>query len=110
LKLYSIFLMKRSKSDAFPTSEIRSIISEIVQSTLPEKERLIHFEKLYPDFLKHHALLCTMACKGNFDMGHFEYMMQMRDKINNKEETEESASVKVGQVLFNQYVEPVIKE
>jgi len=88
------------------TSEIRKIVKEITESKLPNKERLILFEKKYPDFAKQFDVLLKMACAPEFDMNRFNYMMDMRDKVINKIETEESASVKVGQDLFDEYVKP----
>jgi len=88
------------------TGEIRKIIKEIVESKLPNKERFIFFEKKYPDIVKQFDLLIRMACSPDFDLDRFNYMMDMRDKVINRTETEESASVKVGQDLFDHYVKP----
>lgn len=95
-------------SELIETSEVKRVIKEVIASKLPSKERYIHFEKKYPEFTNHLSTLVQMACEPDFDMERFNYMMEMRDKISNKQETEDSASVKVGQTLFDKFVTPVI--
>lgn len=95
-------------SELIETSEIKRIVGEILSSKLPSKERYIHFEKKYPEFTNHLSTLVQMACEPGFDLERFNYMMEMKDKIANKQETEDSAAVKVGQSLFNEFVTPVI--
>jgi hypothetical protein len=90
------------------SKEIRNIVKEIRESKLQSKERIIYFEKKYPEFAKQFGILIEMASEPDFDVNRFNYMMDMRDRIAEKKETEESASVKVGQVLFNEFVQPVI--
>lgn len=95
-------------SELIETSEIKRIIKEVLDSKLPSKERYIYFEKKYPEFTNHLSTLVQMACEPNFDLERFNYMMDMKDKIANKQETEDTASVKVGQKLFDEFVTPVI--
>ena len=95
-------------SELIETAEIKRIVNEILSSKLPSKERYIHFEKKYPEFTNHLSTLVQMACEPGFDLARFNYMMQMRDKISNKQETEDSAAAKVGQSLFDEFVTPVI--
>lgn len=107
-------MSKRSRADEetaqISSDEINSIINEVVLSKLPQKERALYFEKQYPEFAKVHGVLLNMACEPDFDFAQFKYMMEMREKIFAKEESVESASTKVGQSLFNEFVQPAMKK
>lgn len=91
------------------SEEIKSIVNEISKAKMTQKERMVYYEKKYPEFSKNYSMLFNMACEPGFELERFEYMMNMRDRIINKEETLDSASTKVGQVLFDKFVKPVIK-
>lgn len=105
--------MKRSEPEEthehLSSSEIIEIVDDIYNSKMPTKEKLVYYEKKYTDFSKHYDHIFKFACESDFDYKRFRYMMDMRDNIFvNKTETVETASVKVGQVLYDQFVKPKI--
>lgn len=102
--------MKRSRGTTyFATGDILRIVKEIRQvvesNEYPtENTRREVLEKRYPEFATRHAHLFTMACETNFDMDRLEFMLNLRDKVENKKVTFEDASKTVGQVMFDSYI------
>ena len=106
-------LQDQTEKDNFvspPTSEIKKLVLEIVNSTLPEAEKLESYKASHPWLFKYYPTLFKMACKGvsEFNMTHFKYMLGMMTNIENNDITEQSASEEVGQKFFNQYVAPIV--
>lgn len=53
-------------------------------------------------------MLYEKICEDDFDMDRFKYMIELREQIHKKQQTVESASMEVGQRLFNIYVKPIV--
>jgi len=103
---------KRNHSDVDETSltadEIIKIVSEMRDMDALPKDRARYFKNKYPDFVERYPMLFEMACQTSFDMERFEYMINLKMKIDKKEDTVENASKEVGQKLFDTYVKPKI--
>lgn len=87
------------------TQQIIDIVGEIQLSNITEDRRLSHFTGVYPDFAEMYPTLLEMACKRNFEIDKFKYMMNLRFEIENKNRTVEDTSKEVGQKFFDKYVE-----
>lgn len=105
-------MSKRSRNDAIDehmdSKEIRTIVLEIACAAGSPKEKEAFFRKRHPEFAESYPALFEMACRPGFDMNRFIYMMEMREKVMQRERTVEDASMEVGQALFNEYVKPVL--
>ena len=87
------------------TQQIIDIVGEIQLSNLSEDRRMSHFKEVYPDFAEMYPTLLEMACKRNFEIDKFKYMMNLRFEIENKSRTVEDTSKEIGQKFFDKYVE-----
>ena len=84
-------------------SEIIEIINDIQSSTASNKEE--YFQDKYKDFKSKYSNLYTMTCQGKMDMKMLEYMLDMMEKINNKQTTQHEADIVIGQEIFNKFVD-----
>lgn len=84
--------------------EIIKIIEDIQKSPIDYKDKETHFSNIYPDFKEIYPFLFSMACKPNFDYNKFNYMMNLRNEIINKNLTVEDASKTVGTKFYNMYM------
>lgn len=84
------------------------IAKEIQASPLSEQERMKEFKNTYDDFFTKYPNLFEMCCKPNCNMQMLEYMMEMLEKVHGNDTSQDDASVKVGQMLFDTYVNPVL--
>jgi hypothetical protein len=82
--------------------QIMTIVRTISQSEVKDKET--HFSSLYKGFKKKYPILFDLACRSGQSMD-IETLSFMLDKLNNKETTQEDASVVVGQQVFNKFVD-----
>jgi hypothetical protein len=90
-----------------PESIIK-IVNFIQSSDVPNKEEF--FAAKYKNFKKNYPVLFDVACRPEpIDQNMLNMMIQMVSKIHNKELTQHDASVNVGQVLFDKYVDPIVK-
>lgn len=87
-------------------TELRKLISEIKESKQSNKEQ--HFGNLYPEFKKKYPVMFKLACNGQLDKQNIEFMLTMLEQVQNKEKSQHDASVVVGQMLFDKYVDPQI--
>ena len=78
------------------------------------KKSFIEFETMmkekYPVFSEKYPEIFKQAIMGTLDMGMFKYMLIMLKQMESGSITEHNASVKVGQVLVDKYVKPLIDE
>ena len=101
-----------SLGSAMKSDDIINIVNDIIATSSmlgsAQDSKNILSEK-YPEFCKAFPILFASACEPGFDIKRFIYMMHMRDKVTNKTTSFEEASKAVGQALFDEYVQPVIK-
>jgi hypothetical protein len=62
----------------------------------------------YPLFAEHYPTLLELSLKDNFDMTRLEYMLRLKDNIDNETISQHDASVHVGQHLYDKYVKDKI--
>ena len=84
--------------------EIREIVHAIKQSKIRNKEN--YYADIYPAFKKEYPILYEKVCKNEIDDEKLEFMLQMLDMIHTNQTTQFDASAKVGQMLYDEYVEP----
>jgi hypothetical protein len=92
----------------YSSKEIIAIINDMMMHTGTTAEKKLSLSKKYPEFEQRFPVLFESACDPTFDYARFTNMLRLRDQVLNNETTLESASKKVGQDLFNKYVEPII--
>lgn len=85
---------------------IKSIIEDIQHSSRKDKE--LYFKQKYNEFSEKYPMIFKLSCDSKIDMKNLDFMLSMLSKMNNKEMTQDDASVKVGQMLYDKYVDPVI--
>lgn len=88
---------------SFDKETIKKIVQIIRESDVTDKET--HFQHIYKNFKKKYPMLYSACCKNSFDMKTLEYMLDMLDKIQNNEQSQQQASIEVGQKLFSQFVD-----
>jgi hypothetical protein len=91
-----------------PSQEITTIVTEIYQAKGSQKEKQRIFRKKYTEFAENYPVLFEMATREDFELAKFKYMMHMRDSINNQSISQYDASAKVGTMLYNDYVKPLV--
>lgn len=87
---------------------ILKIASIIKNSKEPNKEQ--HFKVRYKNFAAKYPMLFQMCCQDNFDFDRLCYMMNMIKSVNDNSVSYEDASKQVGQKMFEDYVDPLIKQ
>lgn len=97
-------------ADGLSSSEIIAIVNEIREFTGTAEARAMYFTKKYPFFVERYAILFAASCSPSFDYTRFRYMMSLRDQVTSNKKTLDDASKEVGQVLFDQYVVPIVKD
>ena len=87
-----------------------SIASEIVKSSLnSSKTKETHFSKKYKAFSEKYPALFKKCCESN-DMAQIQYVLNMLKNIEEEKMTQETATVNVGQKLFDDYVKPLVDD
>ena len=86
--------------------EIRNIIKVIQTSSMSNKEK--HFENVFSEFKEKYPMCFKLACTSRLDDANLNFMLNMLEDMNNKKKTQHDASVAVGQMLFDKYVEPKV--
>lgn len=100
----------RLDEEGLPLDELMSIVKDIVSSKKTSRDKQKYCKRTYPDFVDRYPMLFEKVCEDNFDMERFIYMMELKEKIQKREHTIESASVEVGQKLFDEYVKPIVDQ
>lgn len=98
----------RLDEEGIPLNELVHIVEDIVSLNKTQREKREYCKRAYPDFIDRYPMLYEKVCEDDFDMERFKYMLNLKHQINNKKETVETASVKVGQKLFDIYVKPFV--
>lgn len=103
---------KRSREEQEPekleSREIIEIVNEISKGAGNQKDKQRQFRKKYPVFAEGYPVLFEMATRNDFDMARFQYMMNLRDSIDNHGISQYDASAKVGKMLYDTYVKDKI--
>ena len=91
---------------------MEKIILEIVndKSFDNDSNKQEFYKQKYQAFHKQFPMLLEKACENEFDYERFQWMMQMRTKVDNKEISQYDASTQVGQKLVDTYVEPLLNK
>jgi hypothetical protein len=88
--------------------DVKKIIEEIQKSKIDNKKKEVYYGEKYADFKKLNPVIFEMSCAGKMDMSKFDYMTNLLNQIKKAEITQYDASAEVGQMLFKEFVEPVI--
>ncbi len=99
---------REEKDERLATDEILSIVKEIVHldSSIPDKKKYI--QRKYPLFAEHYPMLLELSLQEDFDMKRLEYMLKLKDAVENENMSQHDASVHVGQHLYDKYVKDKI--
>jgi hypothetical protein len=76
-------------------------------STDQLKENMI---KKYPYTSTKLSSILNLALSDNYDYRRLSYMLDMNNKVNNNEITENEGSIQVGQVLVDEIVKPALNK
>lgn len=98
----------RLDEDGLPLEELMHIVQDVTSQKKSMRDKRKYCKTKYPDFVDRYPMLFEKVCEDEFDMNRFVYMMSLKQQILNKEQTLESASVQVGQKLFDVYVKPIV--
>ena len=98
--------------------QIRVVLADIKQERKKRKKlvkkNIDEFKKQMKEkhkgFANDFPGLFDKSVKGELNMGMMNIMLGMMTKIQRKEMTEDSASVQIGQMLADKYVNPVIEK
>jgi hypothetical protein len=86
--------------------KIYDIAHEIKSSSMLNKQHV--FKEKYPEFAEKYPTLFGMCCDPNSDISKLDYLLNMLKNIQTDRMTQHVASVNVGQILFDEYVKPVV--
>lgn len=86
--------------------EILKVANVIKRSKIQDKAEV--FKREYQEFAEKYPILFDMCCDPETEIDKLEYMIEMLKKIQGNKMTQHVASTKVGQRLFDAYVEPVV--
>ncbi len=90
--------------------QIRRIANEIVDSTYTVEKQEFYKAK-FPNFASRYPLLLEMCCDNadkSMVKARLEWMFSEMELISKGEKTNYEASSNVGNVLFDEYVKPII--
>lgn len=87
---------------------ILKIATVIKNSKEPNKEE--HFKVKYKNFATKYPMLFQMCCKDDFDYDRLCYMLNMIKNVSDNKLSYEDASKQVGQKMYDEYVDPLIKQ
>lgn len=91
------------------SDDIRAIVADIRAVCGMDKKKRDFCSKKYPEFAENYPHLFNLACEPKFDMNQLNYMLALRDSIDNNERTFEDASKEVGEVMFDKYIKDKLK-
>ena len=86
--------------------KILEIARIIKASKLNPEEKKAAFAKDYEEFSTAYPVLFDVCCSPDSDMSKLEFMVSMLKKISANQMTQHVASTKVGQNLFDTFVQP----
>jgi hypothetical protein len=90
-------------------NNVYKIVKYIQNSNITNKDEV--FSKKYAQFKASFPILFEMACKDErIDENMLQMMLNMASKITKNEVSQFDGSALVGQVLFNKYIDPIVKE
>jgi len=92
------------------SSEILNIAKEISSYNGRKRDKERIFRKKYHIFAESYPVLFEMSTQDNFDIKYLEYMLHLRNQIDNTNLSQHDASAKVGQMLYDGYVKDKIKD
>ena len=88
---------------------IKNIIMIIQSSNVPIANKERYFFDVYAEFADKYPAVYKMACGPKIDKQNLEFMLNMLSKIDKKELNQHDASVSVGQMLFEKYVDASVR-
>jgi hypothetical protein len=91
---------------AMKSDKIVAISEDIRVSDVQDKDA--HFSNKYPNFKKSYPTLFEMCCADHFDVKKMDFMIRMLKGVEENKVTQHNASVCVGQVLYDEYVKPIV--
>lgn len=81
-------------------------IEDVLKEILRNKESKDFYEKKYPSFSKRYPILSEKIFEKDVDINIINYMISQMKKINQNEQSERNASIKVGSLLVDKFVKP----
>lgn len=85
---------------------ILKISKEIKNSNHPNKK--LHFKIVHKEFATTYPLLFDMCCDDTSDFKYLEYMIGVLQNVQDNKTSAETASVNVGQTMFDHFVKPLV--
>ena len=92
---------------------VNEIIQEIldnVENTSNTKELQQHYANKYPLFKENYPTLFEKLFDTTFDKKLLNLMLEEKKNIDSNTVSQHNASVKIGEVLVNKYVKPMLNE
>lgn len=86
------------------SDDLLVIVKKIQSHVGTERDKQQLFEKEYPEFVTRYPYLFRMACEDKFDFERFQYMLNLRDRVEKSHITLDDASKEIGQRMFDVYV------
>jgi hypothetical protein len=86
--------------------KLREITKEMCASNSKDKRE--HFSEKYPTFTKNYPTLFEMCCNDPFDIKKMDFMINMLQQVQNNKISQHDASANVGQILYDEYVKPIV--
>tara|TARA_B100001093_G_scaffold466728_1_gene485349 strand:+ start:308 stop:685 length:378 start_codon:yes stop_codon:yes gene_type:complete len=105
------------KVNNLTSSQIETIFNDILEDRKLHRKLLkknpdqfyeMMLEK-YSAFADDYPGIYKKTVEGTMNKNMFNYMLQMMKQVESSDVTEHNASVKIGEMLVNKYVKPVIK-
>lgn len=93
-------MSESNKIDGLNNEEIFAIVDEI-RGKIDKGETISDND--YNEFKERYPTLYDSICSKSFDYATFKYMMSIRQKIFDGEETVQSSSEKIGKEFFDKY-------
>jgi|SaaInl0LU_22_DNA_1037365.scaffolds.fasta_scaffold60142_1 hypothetical protein len=87
---------------------IDRVVRDIYESNILKKEKKAFFKRKYDKFAEKFPTLFEMSLKDDFDLNRFQYMMNLKKSVEANNISQHDASVKVGKVLYDDYVKDKI--
>ena len=106
------------KVKSLSSSQIETIFQDILEDRkihrkLIKKNPDQFYEMMltkYNTFAEDYPGIYKKTVEGTMNKNMFQYMLQMMKQVESKSVTEHNASVKIGEMLVNKYVKPIIKD
>tara|TARA_A100001015_G_scaffold307453_1_gene403403 strand:- start:13 stop:390 length:378 start_codon:yes stop_codon:yes gene_type:complete len=106
------------KVKSLSSSQIETIFHDILEDRkihrkLIKKKPDQFYEMMltkYNTFAEDYPGIYKKTVEGTMNKNMFQYMLQMMKQVESKSVTEHNASVKIGEMLVNKYVKPIIKD